>query len=273
MTTPWEVSGPLKTRFSSIRVVAETGSTNKDLLDAARDGEAEGSVLVTGHQTAGRGRQGRVWVDEPESSLLCSILLRPDVAWAPLIPLVTGVALVRAVRHQADLRPGFRVGLKWPNDVLVADQDRERKMAGILAEATSIPGPASEGGGLVVVVGFGVNLRFSQPPEGEVADRAIDLASAAVAAVDRLDLLGSALVELESLLVQLEEGNRDLVLETYRSHCLTLGRTLRFQTGPVDKPVEIRGSAIDIDPGGGLVLETSDGSRQILTAGDAHHLG
>ncbi|HEY6530663.1 MAG TPA: hypothetical protein VIY72_00060, partial [Acidimicrobiales bacterium] len=68
------------TRFADVRRVAETGSTNADLLAAAAAGEPADLVLVADHQTAGHGRLGREWTAPPGSSLLVSVLLRPDLA-------------------------------------------------------------------------------------------------------------------------------------------------------------------------------------------------
>ncbi len=115
--------------WTSIRVVASTGSTNADLL--ARGGP-EGQVLVAEEQTAGRGRAGRTWVSQPGASLTFSVLLRPASVppsargW---LPLLTGVAVAAGVRSAA----GVAARLKWPNDVLVGD----RKLAGILAEQSA----------------------------------------------------------------------------------------------------------------------------------------
>ena len=71
-------SGPLRavpgTRFADVRWVAETGSTNADLLALATAGRPEGTVLVADHQTAGRGRLSRVWTAPPGSSILLSVL-------------------------------------------------------------------------------------------------------------------------------------------------------------------------------------------------------
>ena len=53
------------TRFADVRWVDETASTNADVLGLARDGEAEGIVVVADHQTAGRGRLGRTWTAAP----------------------------------------------------------------------------------------------------------------------------------------------------------------------------------------------------------------
>ena len=63
--------------WRTVDVVAQTGSTNADLLARAREGEAAGAVLVAEHQSAGRGRLGRGWLAPPRSSLTVSVLLRP----------------------------------------------------------------------------------------------------------------------------------------------------------------------------------------------------
>lgn len=182
MTTRWEVSGAPNTRFSGFEHVSETGSTNKDLLDAGRAGEAEGRVLITDHQTSGRGRQGRTWVEQPETSLLMSVLLRPDPSWAPLLPLAFGSAVVAAVESVVPNDSGLGIGLKWPNDVLVQTSAGERKLAGILAEAIMVDQE------LVVVVGCGMNLRRSEDIPAEVSAKAVALSALAGVEVDRFEL-------------------------------------------------------------------------------------
>ena len=250
---------PDGTRFGPVHVVPETGSTNADLLAAAADGGAAGRVLVTDHQTAGRGRQRRAWHDEPGSSLLVSVLLRPPASQAPLIPLATGLAAVDAVGAVAPDRPA--VGLKWPNDVLVPAAG-ERKLAGILSEATSSGG----GDELVVVVGMGMNLRWSAAPPDEVATRAITVEEVAGHAVERDRVLDAFLVALERWLSALEAGPG--FLDAYRSACLTIGRPVRFATATG----EHRGLAVDVSSTGTLLMDTDAGERVELHAGDAHHL-
>src|SRR5690349_15935960 len=115
------------TRFR-VRWVDETGSTNHDLLAAARAGEPEGLVLVADHQSAGRGRLGRVWEAPPGASLLMSILLRPVLGLADAHAVTAAVGLAAA--YACEAVAGFRPGLKWPNDLVVGP----RKLAGILAE-------------------------------------------------------------------------------------------------------------------------------------------
>ncbi|MEZ5379846.1 MAG: biotin--[acetyl-CoA-carboxylase] ligase [Acidimicrobiales bacterium] len=244
-------------RFSEIRWIEETGSTNRDLLDAATEGRPAGSVLVTDHQTAGRGRQGRTWLDDPGRSLLFSVLLRPEADRTSVLPLVMGMAVVDAIRKVSSV-PAV---LKWPNDVLVVDADgSERKLAGILAEAVTTAD------GLAVVVGCGINVAFVTGPPNEVRDRAIDLVSAASAPVDRAVLLEAILGALDHWLDLLDRAGAEAIIEEYRDRCVTLGRVVTLET-PAGV---VTGTAVDIDPSGGLVLEV-EGERRTLFAGDAHH--
>ena len=127
--------------WREVRVVAETGSTNVDLLAAARVGAAEGTVLVAEAQTAGRGRLGRRWASPPRAGRTFSVLLRPLGVPAALLgwlPLLTGVAAASAVVGAA----AADVALKWPNDVLAGGV----KLGGILAERA----------GSAIVVGVGI---------------------------------------------------------------------------------------------------------------------
>ena len=114
------------TRFT-VRWVSSTGSTNDDLRSAAAEGAPEGTVLVADHQSAGHGRRGRTWEAPPGSSLLVSILLRPpmDPEDLHLVTTAVGVAAAEAVDEEL----AVPVGLKWPNDLVVATP-RGRAQAG-----------------------------------------------------------------------------------------------------------------------------------------------
>jgi BirA family transcriptional regulator, biotin operon repressor / biotin---[acetyl-CoA-carboxylase] ligase len=131
----------LRGRFGKpYRFVAETPSTQRLLAD----GDPEGAVVATDHQTEGRGRLGRRWEDAPGRGILFSLLLRPDAPMAlwPELSLVAGEAVAAALR-----RLGLDATLRHPNDVVVAG----RKLVGVLAEAQ--PGR--------VVLGVGINANQS----------------------------------------------------------------------------------------------------------------
>ncbi len=129
--------------LTTIVAVAETGSTNADLLAASASGAAEATWLRADRQLAGRGRQGRAW-HSPPGNLYASTLirLRPTDPPAPSLSLVAGVALHEAL--VAFVPDGARPLLKWPNDVLIDGA----KLAGILLERND----------QAIVAGFGVNL-------------------------------------------------------------------------------------------------------------------
>ena len=149
--------------WRELRVVDETGSTNADVAELARSGEAEGLVLVAEHQSAGRGRLGRVWRAPARSGLSFSVLLRPVTVPAgrwPLVPLLVGVGVARAVARVTDIE----ISLKWPNDLLVGG----RKLGGILAEwlePVAAGGQAEPAGaiGPAIVVGVGLNVTLREP--------------------------------------------------------------------------------------------------------------
>ena len=255
-----ELPPPAGTRFHTVRHVAETGSTNADLMAAASAGAAEGLVLVTDHQTAGRGRQRRNWHDDPGNALLVSALLRPPPAVVGLIPLITGLAAVAALDDLAGGSSG--AGLKWPNDVLAPRLD-ERKLAGILAESVT-----SGSGRVAVVTGMGMNLRWSSPPPDDVAARAATVTELLDRRVDRDVVLDRYLRALDGALNRSVQRGVGAVLDDYREVCLTLGRRVRFTTSRG----EHEGEAVGLTEAGLLVLATDDGRRVELVAGDAHHL-
>src|ERR1700710_2012882 len=85
------------TRFADVRWVAETGSTNADVLELARQGEPEGIVVVGDHQTAGRGRRGRTWEAPPDAALMLTVLLRPRAEVAGLTTMAVALAAAEAV--------------------------------------------------------------------------------------------------------------------------------------------------------------------------------
>lgn len=246
----------------TVEHVAETDSTNADLIDRAKGGAADGLVRITDHQRAGRGRQGRAWFDRPGASLLMSVLLRPSPVAVErgdigLIPLVTGLA----VRDGLVAIGVDDVGLKWPNDVLVPTDRGERKMVGILAEATTTDG------GLAVVSGMGVNLDLGPVDERpkEVADVAADVREVLGHAPARDDVASEVLAALSHRLDQLDRA-RDEMLADYRRHCVSIGRRVQLDhpSGPID------GTIVSVADDGQMVLAT-DGGERSFSAGEVHH--
>ncbi|HWJ97823.1 MAG TPA: biotin--[acetyl-CoA-carboxylase] ligase [Acidimicrobiales bacterium] len=266
------------TRFSDVRWVAETGSTNADALAMARHGEAEGVVLVADHQTAGRGRLGRTWQAPAGGSLLCTILLRPPASIAPATTMAVAVAAATAVEDLTGRSPR----LKWPNDLVWPGDGSaaDRKLAGILAEvdwpaASQIssgwrePRPQDR---LVVAVGIGINVAWGDDVPPDLADLAvaIDQLTGPDAAPDREDLLVALLRHLDRRYAALLDGPGGAagLRDEWRRRSATLGRRVRIDLGADD----LEGTAVDITEEGHLVVETLEGGRRTVAVGDVIHL-
>ena len=223
-------------------------STNRMLLDLAAEGEAAGKVLAARHQSAGRGRRGRVWDSKPDASLLFSMLFGPPSNhFLPLYGQAVGLAVVDACHAVG----GFEAQLKWPNDVLVG----ERKLAGILAETVT------EGDRVAVVVGCGINLNW----DGELPEALPNAISADEAAGQRIDfdaMLHAILSALGERLVAASD-----ITNAYRQKCSTIGKDVRVQREEGD----LLGRATDVTETGALVVE-ADGVLHQLTVGEVVHL-
>jgi BirA family transcriptional regulator, biotin operon repressor / biotin---[acetyl-CoA-carboxylase] ligase len=239
--------------WRDIRVVAETGSTNADLLAEARSGLGEGAVLAAESQSAGRGRLGRPWVSPPRAALMFSVLLRPvhvPPASRSWVPLLAGVAVARALRAGA----AVDAWLKWPNDVQV----HGAKLAGILAEQA----------GDAIVAGTGINVSAGRD---ELPAEATSLALQG-AGTDRDRLMAGVLRELERWYLawagQLGDADGCGLREEYQRLCGTLGRPVRVS---MPGGVTVAGTAAEVDRAGRLVVRSASGPV-LVSAGDVVHV-
>lgn len=186
---PADVAAALAARrdLDWVRLVyrTEVGSTNDVAAALASSGAPDGTTVLAGRQTGGRGRRGRIWHSPPGTGLYLSTLLRGPQS--PLLTLLAGVAAAEAVRAEV----GLAADLKWPNDVVLAPPggaraSRPRKVAGILTER--LPADAGEG----AVLGMGINVRRGGYPPG-LEGQAVALEEAAGRPVDRGPLLAGVL--------------------------------------------------------------------------------
>jgi BirA family biotin operon repressor/biotin-[acetyl-CoA-carboxylase] ligase len=247
--------GPAGLPWRRVDVVEETGSTNADLLARAAAGEdIAGAVLFAEYQSEGRGRHGRQWSAPARSQL--SVSVGVDATGVPVeswgwLPLATGVAVVDAVAEVT----GVRVGLKWPNDVLVGPDGG--KLAGILSEVAS-PAP-------VIVVGLGLNATMTADEAPDA--RATSLTQLGAATVDRNPLARVLLRHLAARIDAWRRGDSALAGD-YLSRSVTVGTRVRAIM-PGDHTVV--GVAEAIDELGRLVIDTGS-DRVTVSAGDITHL-
>jgi BirA family transcriptional regulator, biotin operon repressor / biotin---[acetyl-CoA-carboxylase] ligase len=207
-------------------------STNERARALAAAGAPHGTLVTADEQSAGRGRQGRVWSAPAGQALLCSLLVREPPR---LLPLATGAAVATVA--------GSEARIKWPNDVLVDG----RKVAGILVEARPQERWA--------VVGIGVNVAVSvaQLP-AELRDRAGTLGLPA-------DAVDGWLERLLEALSRWIDASEEEVLAFVRERDALLGRQMRWSGGAG------RGAGID---GDGRLLVATDGGQVALEAGEVH---
>jgi BirA family biotin operon repressor/biotin-[acetyl-CoA-carboxylase] ligase len=231
-----------------VRADEVTGSTNATALEMAEAGAPEWTLVAAGHQTQGRGRLGRIWEDRPGQALMYSFVLRPGRAFAPnragLLTLLAGAAMAEAARAL-----GADLGCKWPNDLLVG----EEKAGGILAEAGVADGELRH-----VVVGVGVNLGEPPPVDG----------AASLGEVDGAELLAGFVAAFHGR-YDPASGSADDILSLARATSVTLGRAVAATR--LDG-MHVRGRAVDLDPLGGLVVETREGRRETVAFGEVAHL-
>jgi len=247
--------------WREVRSIVRTGSTNADLLGLAEQGEASGLVLVALEQSDGRGRLGRSWQSPPGAGLTFSVLLRSRRPVADLgpLPLLTGLAIVRTV----DEIGGPLTGLKWPNDVMIADATNgDRKLAGVLAQHSPTD---------ALVVGIGLNTGMTADQRPIPAATSLLLEGVKAEGRDHDVLLAALLGHLADLLAPLiaDEPWPADVLEEYRARCLTIGVHVRVQRTASD---HLEGAAVGIDASGALLVRTDDGAMATVTAGDVLHV-
>lgn len=214
-----------------VRHVAETGSTNTDLLAEAAKGAPDRSVLATGFQSAGRGRLDRRWDAPPGANLLVSLLFRAVPDPANELTRRVGVAAVEAVRATT----GLAAVLKWPNDVLLDG----RKLGGILAQRAA-DGP--------VVVGLGLNVGWA--PDGAAA-------------------LGSAVLvpDVLAALLAAYDGLPSDIHPRYRQLLDTVGRHVEVEL----PGGAVAGRAVDVEPDGRLVVIDECAVTHRIDVGDVIH--
>jgi BirA family biotin operon repressor/biotin-[acetyl-CoA-carboxylase] ligase len=223
-----------------ITTVVETGSTNADLLDAARTGAPEGLWLRAERQSGGRGRAGRTWLSPPGNLYASTIVrLHPGEPEAATLALVAAVALDEVASAYA---PG-KLQIKWPNDVMAG----AAKLAGILLERADD----------AVVIGFGVNL--AHHPEN------LERPTASLAA------LGAGSPDPATFLADLAEAFARW-LARWRGEGLAPVRARWLQRahpiGSALRTSEVEGLFEGLDHDGALLLRRADGRIETIRAGD-----
>ena len=232
----------------------EVTSTNDIARDLISSNIKEGTFVLANFQTKGRGRQNRNWEAPKNSSIFISIVLKPNseknLGW---IPLLIGLALHKAL--ESETRKEIKI--KWPNDLVLLENNQEYKFAGILVERIND----------YVIAGVGIN--FDQEKDELPVSNASSLKQILQSEISKESVIAAFLTELSAR--WLEENNAStwptpLLVRDFKTNCITIDKkiTAQLPSGEVIEAV-----AIDISQTGELVVKTDDGTRSLSSA-DIH---
>jgi BirA family transcriptional regulator, biotin operon repressor / biotin---[acetyl-CoA-carboxylase] ligase len=237
----------------ALHYLEEVDSTNSEALRLAKSAYGEKHWVVAGCQTRGRGRRGREWTSKP-GNLYASLLLYPDKSLtdAATLSFVAGVAIRQAI---VDLAPPARerIGLKWPNDLLLDG----KKIAGILLESSLEQGRDNP----AIVIGVGINCAHSPDntefPATNLASTGFD--SPAEALFNRIAIRFAEFYEIWT-----PENGFAEIRTCWLKSAAGIGKPITVRLG--DR--EIHGVFESLDATGQLILLESNNKKTIVTAGD-----
>lgn len=232
----------------TVDIVSETGSTNADLIARIAAGEAipEGYWLVADRQMAGRGRQGRSWLDAPGNFMGSTVVhLGTHDPASSTLSFVAALAVYEAV--QVRLGQPANLQLKWPNDVLLGGA----KFCGILLERERES----------AVVGIGVNLssapRFTDRETRTLADYG--------PAPDRDAFARDLAASFDRELGRWREYGLEPILSRWKAAAHPEGKTLSVHDA---SGMRLLGKYAGIEADGALRLRLADGAVRVIHAGD-----
>ncbi len=230
----------------------EVDSTNDVALDSARQCDTDGLVICAEFQRKGRGRHGRVWLSQPFSNLLFSVLVLDETSNLSheALTIATGLAVAEGIESSCPLA----CELKWPNDVLIDG----KKVSGVIVELQD----SSRGG--AVVLGVGINVNDSPPPDKT------DLPSANLAGqlghhVERVEVLKAVLKKLDERLAGVERNDIDELHNSWVSRCGMINQRVTVMCAGIRHV----GRIIDVSPLEGLILCEDSGRTVHLPAGNS----
>ena len=231
------ISQAIKTKWAgkTVYFAEKVDSTNSWIKRLSKEGAEHGTLAVAEFQSAGRGRFDRKWEAPEGSSVMMTILLRPEFEpqYASMLTLVMGLAVAQAVDEL-----GFKVSIKWPNDVVLS----RKKICGILTEMGTNGTKIG-----YVLIGVGINVNLWGFPE-EMQDKATSLAMESGQDYERF----------------IQTCDFENLLEEYHRILANLNQPVRVLNGADS----FEGVSRGIDTKGELLVEKADGTVTKISAGE-----
>lgn len=253
-----------KNRYYQVRTIGlaqhlvyhfdQVSSTNSVARLIAQCGAADGTIVMSESQTAGKGRRSRHWDSPPGKGLLMSMILKPPIALKeiPQLTLLAGVAVADSLKKM-----GLnKTGIKWPNDIIIDG----KKVCGILAESLN-----SKHYGQIVIIGTGINVNHDTsdlPPDCRASSTSLSLETTSHWA--RMQVLREYVATWNLHYQKYLTSGSNYIREKWIQHNHTLGRDVVISCGPDSIP----GRAIDISENGGLLVQLANGEIKEFLAED-----
>ncbi len=240
----------LTTRFIGQNIIYYTRI--QSTMDAARRevqrGASEGTVVIAGQQTRGRGRLKRTWFS-PGGNIALSVILYPDVVGLPYLVMIASLAAVRSLENVT----GLKIQIKWPNDILI----KGKKVAGILIENEFKNDKVA-----YAIIGIGINVALRHNDVSEISDFATGLEEELGFKISHEEIVKNLFTEFEHLYLKLPDS--DDIFTAWQARLITLGQEVKATCGKET----LEGIAESIDESGALIIRTNNGALTRVVAGD-----
>jgi len=256
---PWEITQNLDTKLLGKRVYYfdTIDSTQNFAAKIASNHNENGTIIVSKHQTDGKGRLKRKW-ESPTGGIWMSIIIHPkfDVSSTTLVPIAISLALCVAIEKTLKIKPE----LKWPNDVTV----NGKKVAGVLVDASIVSNEIE-----YMIIGVGINFKIKPTELANAIKKTPNFYGVATLVkndVNSLPLLHQFLYELENVFQMIDSNHIKKIVNQWTERSSTIGRNVSIVTGNG----RMNGKAVKINNDGALVISKGKNVEKILV-GDIIH--
>lgn len=254
VVTPSEIKHNLKTETLGqvICYQERLDSTNNKAKALAREGAKEGLLVITDHQTQGKGRLGRVWESPAGTGIWMSLVLRPNILpqHASQLTLVAGLSMCETIQEVT----GLEAKIKWPNDIVV----NGKKVCGILTEMS-----AEIEGINYIILGIGVNVNMAY--FSEELPYASSLALEGKREYSRKEIIKRFLEKFEDDYYNYKlKPDLAVIMERYEKSCISLHKKVKL----LMRNEEIIAKATGITKDGGLLVVFEDGTSKEVLSGE-----
>ncbi|KAI4451169.1 Bifunctional ligase/repressor BirA [Eubacterium plexicaudatum ASF492] len=243
-----------KTEWLGNKIYYETeiDSTNTKAMKLAEEGAPHGTIVVTDHQTNGRGRRGRSWESPAGEAIAMTFLLRPkiDPNNASMLTLIAAMAVARGIEDET----GLKAGIKWPNDVVI----NRKKVSGILTEMSAQADYVNH-----IVVGIGINVHIQEFPE-ELKNIATSVFLELGMKINRAALIERICEYFEAYFeVFLQTEDLSAISKQYDAYMVNRNQPVKV----LDPKDTYEGTARGITTRGELLVDTWE-SRKLVSSGE-----